>query len=192
MNQKLYRRLVVIAVVMGVLWVGWSLYDTYFGHRAAGDTAYLTGNTAFADRKYQAALASYQQALQEDRDHLHALRGKARSLLMLQRYDEALEIFNQAIAREPNFAASYANRGILHDRMGSYELALADYEKSLELDAAVADGPNWLTRFLRLQPDKPPTVDQRAAYLREQLAKPLEEQVLSIPSEDDKQRPYQQ
>ncbi|MDZ7804627.1 hypothetical protein [Thiohalophilus sp.] len=36
----------------------------------------------------------------------------------------------------------------------------------------LADGPSWITRFLHLQPEKPPTIDDRARYLKEQLALP--------------------
>lgn len=48
-----------------------------------------------------------------------------------------------------------------------------------------------LTRFFRLQPEKPPTIADRAQYLREQLAKPPSEQLLRQPELDDKQHPYQ-
>ena len=74
--------------------------------------------------------------------------------------------------------------------MGKYPQAIADYEKALQLDRELADGPNWLTRFLRLQPDKPPTIDERARYLRAELAKPESERVLRKPDDDNKQRPY--
>jgi hypothetical protein len=54
----------------------------------------------------------------------------------------------------------------------------------------MVEGPNWLTRFLRLQPEKPPSVVDRAAYLRQELAKPESERLLRVPEEDAKQRSY--
>ena len=120
------------------------------------------------------------------------MRGKARSLLKLERFDDALKVFEEAIAREPEFGATYANRGIAFDLMGRYTDAIADYEKALSLDPELAEGPHWMTRFLRKQPDKPPGIAERAAYLRAELAKPASERVLRIPEQDQKQRSYKQ
>ena len=74
--------------------------------------------------------------------------------------------------------------------MGQYEKALADYEQALQMDRELGEGPSWITRFFRLQPEKPPTILERARYLREQLAKPESERLLRVPEEDEKQRPY--
>jgi hypothetical protein len=74
--------------------------------------------------------------------------------------------------------------------MGDYRGALDDYEKALALEPEVAEGPGFLTRFLRKQAEKPPTVADRARYLREQLAKPETERLLRLPEKDEQQRPY--
>jgi len=76
--------------------------------------------------------------------------------------------------------------------MGRHEEALADYDQALRLDREIASGPHWLTRFLRKQPEAPPTIADRAAYLRAELAKPADERVLRIPEIDAQQRPYKQ
>jgi tetratricopeptide (TPR) repeat protein len=178
--------------VLGAAWVGWTIYESFVVGRAPGDTAYLQANTLFKDGAYERALEQYDTALTEAPDHLHALRGKARALMQLERYPEAERVYDEAIAREPEFAATYANRGILHDRTGRYEQAIADYEKALALDAELAEGPHWLTRFLRNQPEKPPGIADRAAYLRAELAKPEDQRVLSVPELDAEQRSYEQ
>jgi len=190
MDNRLYRTLMMIAVALTVAWLGWSIYDSLWGGRQPGDSAYFAANTLFDDERYERALEEYESALADAPDHLHALRGKARSLLKLERYDEALAAFNEAIARDPEFPAAYANRGILHDQMGEYRKALADYEKALVLDPELAEGPHWMTRFLRLQPEKPPTIEARAGYLRQELEKPESERVLRVPEVDEAQRPY--
>ena len=118
------------------------------------------------------------------------MRGRARSLMQLGRFPQALAVFDTAISLEPDFGPTYANRGILHDRLGNYPQALADYQHSLSLEPELAEGPNWLTRFLRLQPDPPPTVADRAGYLKEQLAKPEGQRLLRMPELDAQQRPY--
>jgi len=177
---------------MTVAWVGWSIYDSSIAPRNPGDLPYLDANTLFEDGEYERALVKYDEALGIDANHLFALRGRARTLMQLGRSAEALDAYNTAIAMAPEFGATYANRGILHDRMGRYEKAIADYEKSLELDPELADGPHWLTRFLRKQPEKPPGVAERAAYLRAELAKPENERLLRIPEKDAQQRSYKQ
>ncbi len=190
MADPLYRFLKYTAIVLTLAWVGWSAWDGLFAHRAPGDTDFLAGERAFEDGHYEQALEAYDRALAEDPGHAAALRGRARALLQLGRHDEALAAFDRAIERAPEVGATWANRGILHDRMGHYDQALADYEHALRLDPDLARGPNWLTRFLRLQPEPPPTVADRAQYLRRELAKPRNEQVLHVPELDSAQRPY--
>lgn len=192
MDDGLYRFLKYTAIVLTLAWLGWAAYDSLFASVAPGDRAFNAGERAFADGDYQTALRDYDSALREAPTHRHALRGRARALLQLGRYAEALQAFDTVIAQEPDFAASYANRGILHDRMGKAAAALADYERALALDPTLADGPNWMTRFLRLQADKPPTIADRARYLRLELAKPDSARLLHVPELDARQRPYKQ
>ena len=188
----MYRFLKWTAITLTIAWVGWTIYDSMISPRNPGDLPYLDANTLFEDGEYERALAKYDEALEIDRNHIHALRGRARTLMQLGRAPQALNAFNTVISLEPDFGASYANRGILHDRMGRYEKAIADYERALTLDPELADGPHWLTRFLRNQPQKPPGIADRAAYLRRELAKPEGERLLRLPELDDKQRSYKQ
>ncbi len=192
MNEGLYRFLKWTAITLAIAWVGWSIYDSSIAPRNPGDLAYLDANTLFEDGEYARALAFYEKALGIDPNHIHAMRGRARTLLELERYADALAAFDQAIAREPDFGATYANRGILHDRMGHHQKAVADYEQALALDPELAEGPHWLTRFLRKQPEKPPGIAERAAYLRNELAKPEGQRLLRVPELDAQQRSYKQ
>jgi tetratricopeptide (TPR) repeat protein len=192
MDDRLTRSLKVVAIVLTVAFVGWAVYEKFIAGSAPGDFAYHDANNLFEDGFYERAAAAYREALTEAPDHLHALRGLARSLHKMGAHDEALAVYDQAIARAPDFGGTYANRGILLDTMGRHEQALADYTRALQLDPAIADGPHWLTRFLRNQPEAPPTVADRAAYLRAELAKPEGERVLLVPEVDAKQRPYKQ
>ncbi len=192
MDKSLYRFLVVTAIVLTVAWIGWSIYDSTGSHREPGNLAYLSANNLFEDGDYQRALDKYDEALQEAPQHLHAMRGRARSLMQLGRFPQALAVFDTAISLEPDFGPTYANRGILHDRQGRYQKAVADYERALELDPELAEGPHWLTRFLRNQPQKPPGIAERTAYLRKELAKPESERLLKVPEKDEEQRSYKQ
>lgn len=190
MDESLYKTLVFTAIFLALFFVGWSFYDSFIAEKKPGDLDFLTGDQFFADGDYQSALSSYHEALTEDPNHIPAIRGVARTLMQLERNDEAMEFFNRAIRMDPNAGATYANRGILHDRIGEYRLAIADYEKALQLDQELTEGPHWLTRFLRLQPEKPPTIADRANYLKQELAKPESERVLRVKEEDEAQRSY--
>ena len=190
MDERFYRLLIIVAIALSVGWVGWSVYDGVIREITPGDSSYLAGNSFFEDARYVEALREYQDALAVNPGHVHATRGKARTLMQLGRNKEALLLFDEVIDQTPDFAASYANRGILNDRMGLYQAAVRDYEMALKLDPELAEGPHWMTRFLRNQAKRPPTIADRARYVREQLAKPEAERVLRNPEQDAMQRPY--
>jgi len=203
MDDRLTRTVKVVAVVMAVAFVGWAVWEKFIAEPAPGDMAYHAGNTLFEDGFYERAAAEYRAALEADPGHLHALRGLARSLHQMGEHERALSLYDEAIAQasEPPpaddteraaVAASWANRGIVLDTMGRHEEALASYERALGIHEEVAAGPHWLTRFLRNQPEAPPTIADRARYLRAELAKPAADRVLRIPEIDAEQRPYKQ
>ncbi len=190
MREKTYRRLIVIAVSFTLAWLAWTIYTSFFVEKLPGDLSFLAANRFFEDQQYDRALQEYQVTLDTNPQRVDALRGKARALMQLQRYDEALAAFDTAIDKVPQFAGTYANRGILLDRMGRYEAAAADYEQALQLNPELAKGPKFITRFLRNQSDKQPSIAGRARYIREQLAKPEDERLLRVPEIDQAQRPY--
>lgn len=192
MDERLYRTLKYVAIALGVAWVSWAFYDAFLTEGSSYARQIETGNKYFKDGEYAQALQHFEATLREHPGDLHALRGVARSLMQLGRHDEAMLAFDEVIANAPDFAAAYANRGILNDRIGNYAAAIRDYEKAAELDAELNEGPHWLTRFLRNQPENQATILERAAYLRAQLALPEHERVLRIPELDEKQRPYDQ
>jgi tetratricopeptide (TPR) repeat protein len=192
MDDRMTRVLKLVAIALAVAFVGWAVYDNFFARVAPGDREYFAGNRAFEDGAYDRAEAAYREALAKDPMHLFALRGLARSLHLQGAHDRALATYDEAIAHAPEFAGTYANRGILLDTVGRHEEALADYMRALELDPELADGPHWLTRFLRNQPEAPPSIADRADYLRAELSKPVSERVLRIPEIDAQQRPYEQ
>lgn len=192
MGDKLYRFLKWTAIGLTVAWIGWAAYDNFISGKEPGEYSYAAGERAFSDGNYEEALEGYDEALQLNPGLLPALSGRAQTLIMLDREIEAVEIYDELIAAQPDVAAHFANRGIALDRLGRHEEALASYERALSVDEEVGGGPNWLTRFLRNQPEKPPGIRERSDYIRGQLALPVSERVLSKPEEDDAQRPYKE
>jgi tetratricopeptide (TPR) repeat protein len=192
MDDRLYRFLKWTAIIMAAAWLGWAVYENFFLGKQPGEYKRAAASRSFSDGDYQQALDSYDEALRVNPDLSGAQWGRAETLIMLNREYEAVQIYDELIAQQPDVAANYANRGIALDRMGQYAEALASYETAISLDAETGDGPHWLTRLLRNQPDKPPGIADRAAYLREQLALPAEDRLLRVPEVDDAQRPYKE
>jgi tetratricopeptide (TPR) repeat protein len=189
MTEPQYRFLKYTAFALALAWVAWSLYD-YLVSKKPGDFAYHAGSNAFADGHYEQALDYYRDALEIAPGHTAAQRGLAETLIMLEREREAIALYDELLAGDPGNAGYHANRGIARDRLGEHELALVDYERALRLDASISDGPGWLTRFLRNQPESPPGIAERAEYLRAQLALPEDQRRLQLPGQDAAQRPY--
>jgi len=189
-NDKTYRSLKTIAIVLTLAWVGWSVYDGFGRDASPAVQAYAAANRFFDDGQYRQAIESYAEALKLSPDMLDARRGQARALIQLGELRQALAIYNEVIEKDPDFAGAWANRGIIHDRLGEYREAIRDYEKAIALDERVTDGPGWLTRLLRNETRRPPTFRDRAQYLKAQLAKPASERVLRVPELDAAQRPF--
>jgi tetratricopeptide (TPR) repeat protein len=190
MTARSYRYLKYTAIGLTLAWVSWTLYGMWFAGSEPGDYAYHAGSNYFTDGNYSKALQEYEKALLANPTHRAALRGRGETLIMLNREPEAIETYTELIALESDNGGHYANRGIAYDRTGKHQEALADYENALRLDPEIGEGPGWLTRFLRKQPEKPPGIAERAGYIKAQLALPVSERVLYTPDIDTNQRPY--
>ena len=81
MDDRLYNFLKYTAIVMTLVWVGWSVYDGFFKDRSPGEMAYHAADKFFEDGDYARALDDYDTALRTDPSNVHALRGRARSLI---------------------------------------------------------------------------------------------------------------
>lgn len=135
-----------------------------------------------ADRHQAEGEAAQATALRQQAGaHLHEA---------LRRYDRAIERERGTRTEPLSLGVAYANRGILKDRMGDYPGALADYREALRLAPELAEGPGLLTRFLRNQAERPPSIADRADYLAGQLARPEAERLMRVPEEDARQRAY--
>ncbi len=202
MDDRLYKTLKIVAIALGLAWVGWAAYDNFSGDDSPHRMALETGRKYFKDGDYESALTEFRAILDQAPGQIEALDGLARSLMQLDRPDQAMQAFNAVLARAPDYAetpamkplfgATYANRGILNDRLGNYEAAIVDYERAAALEQELDEGPHWLIRFLRNQPEAQATILQRAQYLRAQLALPEDERLLRVPEKDAEQRPYNQ
>ena len=202
MTRQPTRRLAVVLSVTGLaLVVLWSLLKPYLFDPPPGDYEVRQGDILLTDGKYDAAIGRFDAALAVSPDHRGALMGKGIAYLQSDRPAQAEAVFTHLIDMLPRTLAAddttgrgvlsgaYANRGILHDRLGRYEAALADYRQALVIDPEAVAGPGPLHRIL-YGDARPAAVRQRAAYLEHQLALPESERVMRVPELDERQRMY--
>ncbi len=199
LSPNVLRRYIVIAVLATlVAFTGWGVLRPYL-ISPPGDFETRQGDILLGDQKFDAALERFDAALAENPEHPGALMGRAIALLQSGRTVEAEAAFTALItfqekrlgADDPTgrglLAAAFANRGILYDRQGRYERALADYRRALAVDAGAVSGPGLVDRVL-YGTSSPATVAKRADYLEAQLKLPPEQRVLSRPGIDAEQR----
>ncbi len=190
MGERGQRILNAVALAMVLGWIGWSFYDGFVRSRTSEGIALEAAHKAFEDGRYGDARAGYRDLIGEADVGLEARRGLARTLMEQGRLEVAQRHFDRAIEAAPDYGATYANRGILHDRMGRHRRALADYRRALELDPSLDEGPGWMTRFMHNEPQPPPTIGDRAAYLARQFSRPPDERLLRAPEQDAQQDSY--
>jgi tetratricopeptide (TPR) repeat protein len=196
------RRFVLVLSALGLaLAILWSLLKPYLFDAPPGDYEARQGDILLTDGKYDAAIERFEAALAVSPDHRGALMGKGIAYLQSDRPTQAEAVFTHLIDMLPGTLAAddatgrgvlsgaYANRGILRDRLGRHEAALADYRQALAIDAEAVEGPGLLHRILYGNAH-PATVRQRAGYLQQQLALPESERNMRLPEADARQRMY--
>lgn len=201
MKAGVLRRFVILmGILTFVAFSAWGLMYN-FVNEAPGDYHTRAGDILLGDRKYDEAIASFDKALAEMPDHRGALMGRAIAFLQSERFPEAKAEFSYLIdylnrTLEPDdptgrgtLAAAYANRGILHDRLGNYRQAFDDYVMALKTDMEVLDGPSLFDKILYGTP-RPSTVQKRAIYLKQQFDLPPEKRLFRVPEIDSEQRMY--
>jgi Tfp pilus assembly protein PilF len=90
-------------------------------------------------RRFDEALARFEQALLIRPDHVDALSNRAAALQELYRPDEALDAYDAVLAVQPRFAAACNNRGKTLGDLGRYEEALASFTQAIALEPDYAD-----------------------------------------------------
>ncbi|MBT7475987.1 MAG: tetratricopeptide repeat protein [Nitrospina sp.] len=162
----IYRGIRYFAIGLIFLSLAWALYKGAGPQTHPGGPAFSRAVGLYTDGEYAEALRDYETSIREYPDFIHAQRGRARTLMQLGRDKEALEAFNEVLKRDPDSAVSFANRGILQDRMGLYPQAIADYDRAIKMDPRLGEGLDWFTRLLQNRNEKPQTLKDRLQPLR--------------------------
>lgn len=199
-GTRVLRRFLLLAAAMAfALVAAWVVVRPYFFGLPPGDYEVREGDILLTDGDWDRAIDRFDAALAVSPDHRGALMGKAIALMQSDRPEEARPVLDRLIETsggadipaDPTgrgvLASAYANRGILSDREGNWQAALADYRRALQIDAGAVSGPGLVDRILYGR-SRAATVADRAAYLEKQLALPESERVLRVPEIDARQR----
>ena len=83
-------------------------------------------------KDYQAAISSYDKAVEFKPDDHEAWYNRGISLYNLGRYEEAISSYDKAVEFKPDDHQAWNNRGISLDDLGRYEEAISSYDKAVE------------------------------------------------------------
>jgi tetratricopeptide (TPR) repeat protein len=187
------------AVALLVLFAVVTIVRPYLFDAPPGDFETRQGDILLGDGHWDKAIERFDAALAASPGHRGAMMGKAIALLQSGRTRDAERVFGELIEHLSTslpaddatgrgvLAGAYANRGILRDRDGRHDAALADYRRALAIDRDAVDGPGMIHRILYGN-SRPSTVRARADYLETQLALPEELRLLRVPEVDARQR----
>lgn len=184
--DPVYIILVRISLLLFILFTGWLMYD-HFINRPPEIRHYISGNNAFKDKNYDVALDHYIKAFNYNNEDVYVIEGIARSYMQLKDFKNSETYFNLAIKVDPNFAPSYANFGVLYDRVKDYINAIYFYEKALKLDNELAKGMHWIDRLLYDVRETPSTIADRLDYLKLQMMLPEDKRLMTVTDIDENQ-----
>jgi tetratricopeptide (TPR) repeat protein len=84
-------------------------------------------------KRYEEAIAAYDQAIRLDPNNDVAYNNKGYALNELKRYKEALAAYEEAIRLDPNSAVAYNNKGNTLERLGKKREAQQAYARARQL-----------------------------------------------------------
>jgi tetratricopeptide (TPR) repeat protein len=101
------------------------------------EAAFKAGQTAFTEKRFDDAIASFKKALEKDPKIDVIWANLARSQDSARQYDEAIASYEQAIKIKPE-SNYYLNLGVVQFSAGKVEEGTASLKKSVELNPANA------------------------------------------------------
>ncbi len=90
------------------------------------------GNILSADRNYEAAITSYDKALEFKPDYHEAWNNRGNALSDLGRKEEAITSYDKALEFKPDYHEAWYSRGNALSALGRKEEAITSYDKALE------------------------------------------------------------
>jgi protein O-GlcNAc transferase len=100
------------------------------------------GNTLQALKRFEDALASYEQALAVQSNYAEALNNRGNALWEVKRFGVALASYDEALAARPDDATTLDKRGVLLHELKRFDEAPASYEQALAVRPDFAEALN--------------------------------------------------
>ncbi len=101
----------------------------------AADALSKQGTALLQSQRFEEALASYDQALSLQPNHVPTIFNHGTALANLQRFDEALTSYEYALSIQPNHAQTLSNLGSVLVHLNHFHAALARYDQALKSQA---------------------------------------------------------
>jgi tetratricopeptide (TPR) repeat protein len=111
------------------------------------DAWYVIGNIEAGRGKAEVAVAAYAKAVEIKPEHAAAWYNRGNLLFSQSKVQQAIDCWTIAISIQPDLFRAYNNRAAAYDRLNQDTEALADYEKTLELNPGFGrawDSMAWL------------------------------------------------
>ena len=99
-------------------------------------------NTNRAMKRYEAALTDYDEVIRSNPKFVAGYFNRALVLIDLNKPDDAMRDLNEAITLDKDYAGAYAQRGLLHEKSGAREQAIADFRAALAAPSKF-DSSTW-------------------------------------------------
>ena len=141
----------------------------FLAHDASGSpgaAAWYEKGVALEQADAAAAEAAYRQALAMDAMHEAAYLNLGAMLSDAGRFAELAALSDAAVTHCPASALAHFNRGVALDHLERLDEAVTSYERSLALDASLADAHYNLARVREQLGDKPGALRHFNAYRR--------------------------
>jgi tetratricopeptide (TPR) repeat protein len=107
------------------------------------------GNLLVAAKEYEAAVASYDQALKIKPDFHQAWYNRGGALADLGRLEEAVASYDQALKIKPDKDEAWTNRGVALFNLGRLEEAVASFDQALKIKPDKDEA--WYNRGIALR-----------------------------------------
>ncbi|MDR9894100.1 tetratricopeptide repeat protein [Aetokthonos hydrillicola Thurmond2011] len=91
------------------------------------------GNLLLTAKEYEAAIASYDKAVEIKPDYHQAWFNRGFALGELRRNEEAIASYDKAVEIKPDYHQAWNNRGFALRQLRRYEEAIASYDKAVEI-----------------------------------------------------------
>ena len=97
--------------------------------------------------EYREAARSFRALLDENPEDASLHTGLATAFAGLGRHDQAFEAYDLALELDPLFSPARFNRGLLHERLGDLDAAIADFRTTLRYQADHGPSTRALARL---------------------------------------------